>query len=79
MKYLKKFNESLSSDFTLDLKEFCESYLAYLLDEGFEVDVQHRYNNTKEYKHDYHFITMNDWVEKELKNILDKNDTNKGN
>ncbi len=58
MKYLKKFNENLSSDFTLDLKEFCESYLAYLLDEGFEVDVQHRYNNTKEYKHDYHFITI---------------------
>lgn len=24
-------------------------------------------------------LKMNDWVEKELKNILDKNDTNKGN
>lgn len=58
MKYLKRFNESLSNDFTLDLKDFCEGYLAYLLDEGFEVDVQHMYSKDK-YKHiDFHLITI---------------------
>jgi hypothetical protein len=36
MKYLKKFNESIE----LELQDFCEMYLAYLLDEGFEVKVK---------------------------------------
>lgn len=31
MKYLKRFNESKKS-----IKDFCEEYLAYLIDEGFE-------------------------------------------
>ena len=35
MKYLKRFNESV--DFQERLKDFCETHLAYLLDEGFEV------------------------------------------
>jgi hypothetical protein len=35
MKYLKRFNESV--DFEERLKDFCETRLAYLLDEGFEV------------------------------------------
>jgi hypothetical protein len=35
MKYLKRFNESV--DFEEKLKDFCETHLAYLLDEGFEV------------------------------------------
>lgn len=35
MKYLKRFNESV--DFEERLKDFCETHLAYLLDEGFEV------------------------------------------
>ena len=31
MKYLKRFNESKKS-----IKDFCDEYLAYLIDEGFE-------------------------------------------
>lgn len=38
MKYLKRFNESV--DFEERLKDFCETHLAYLLDEGFEVVLQ---------------------------------------
>lgn len=37
MKHLKKFNESLQLDEVNELKEFCETSLAYLIDEGFEV------------------------------------------
>ena len=36
MKYLKRFNEGLAQE---DLKDFCESSLAYLLDEGFTINV----------------------------------------
>jgi hypothetical protein len=32
MKYLKPFNEAISQE---DLKDFCEMYLAYLLDDGY--------------------------------------------
>jgi hypothetical protein len=35
MKYLKRFNES--ANFEERLKDFCETHLTYLLDEGFEV------------------------------------------
>ena len=37
MIYLKGFNESLSSSQKDELKDFCETSLAYLIDEGFEV------------------------------------------
>lgn len=33
MKYLKRFNEGLSNNFFLDLREFCFEHLAFLLDE----------------------------------------------
>ena len=36
MKHLKRFNESVTTE---DLKDFCESSLAYLLDEGFTIKV----------------------------------------
>ena len=56
MKHLRKFNESLNKE---ELQDFCDTYLAYLLDDGFEVSVEHRYNNDKKYKiYDYHFITI---------------------
>jgi hypothetical protein len=40
MKHLRRFNEDLTKDEIQELKEFCESCLAYLLDEGFEIDYE---------------------------------------
>ena len=42
MKHLRKFNEGLSSNEFNELKEFCENCLAYLLDEGFELELVDR-------------------------------------
>ena len=36
MKHLRSFNESMSKE---DLQDFCESTLAYLIDEGFTINV----------------------------------------
>ena len=36
MRYLKKYNEGISSE---DLQEFCESSLAYLIDVGFSITI----------------------------------------
>lgn len=38
MKYLRKFNES-QTDFKKQLQDFCETYLAYLIDDGFIVKI----------------------------------------
>mgnify|MGYP003539464161 FL=1 len=38
MKYLREFNES--KELELELRDFCDIYLAYLIDDGFEVKVQ---------------------------------------
>lgn len=43
MKHLRKFNEGLSSNEFNELKEFCENCFAYLLDEGFELELVDRY------------------------------------
>ena len=40
MKYLKRFNESNISEGIEEVKYFCENTLAYLIDEGLEVNVQ---------------------------------------
>jgi len=37
MRHLRKFNEKLSDNFISELKEFCETHLAYLLDEDFSI------------------------------------------
>lgn len=37
MKYLKKFNESLQADEVEQLKQFCETSLAYLLENGYNI------------------------------------------
>ena len=37
MKHLRRFNESVNKE--EELQDFCETYLAYLLDDGFEVSV----------------------------------------
>ena len=39
MKYLRRIFERLTDDEYYDLKEECETYLAYLLDDDFEVDM----------------------------------------
>ena len=38
MRYLKRFNES-QGDFKEQLRDFCETHLAYLLDNGFIVEI----------------------------------------
>lgn len=43
MKYLKPFNEDILSDkFPEELQDFCETNLAYLIDEGVEIKVTTR-------------------------------------
>jgi hypothetical protein len=37
MRHLRRFNEKLSDDFISELKEFCETHLAYLLDGDFSI------------------------------------------
>lgn len=37
MKFLRKFNENLED--RLEIKDYCEMNLAYLIDEGFFIDV----------------------------------------
>ena len=43
MKYLKPFNEAVDKDKLLQLKDFCEGYLAYLMDDGFTIEVKDSY------------------------------------
>lgn len=38
MKHLKRFNESINE---YDLKDYCETHLAYLMDEGLEVKIDY--------------------------------------
>jgi hypothetical protein len=52
MKHLRRFNESLKLD---ELKDFCETYLAYLMDEGFEV----KFDEPDDYDKSTHI-----WLEK---------------
>ena len=41
MRYLRKFNENVEETTYEDLKDFCETHLAYLLDDDrFELDVE---------------------------------------
>lgn len=47
MKYLKKYNESV--DNILELQEFCESNLAYIIDAGFQVNCDYG-NFTSKYE-----------------------------
>ncbi len=39
MKHLKPFNEAVGDTFKEELKDFCETNLAYLLDDGGEIEV----------------------------------------
>ena len=40
MKHLKRFNESIDE---YDLKDYCETHLAYLMDEGLEVKIDNEF------------------------------------
>lgn len=40
MKHLKGFNEAVDKDKLLQLKDFCEGYLVYLIDDGFMIEVK---------------------------------------
>ena len=44
MKHLKRFNESLTDNEVEELKDFCESSLVYLLDDGYDVYIQREWN-----------------------------------
>lgn len=69
MRYIKGFNEGTEwSNLDLqELKDFCETYLAYLIDEGFGVRVEHGSSKTKArvelYKDDYFYPAPFDWDE----------------
>jgi hypothetical protein len=39
MKHLRRFNESLDEYNSESIKDFCETNLAYLIDEGFELEI----------------------------------------
>jgi hypothetical protein len=66
MKHLKSFNESsfLSEDLN-ELQSFCETYLAYLIDEGFGIRVRHGSRKDRAriefYKDDVHFPAPFNW------------------
>ena len=50
MKYLNKFNEGFGQHLDeQELREFCEMYLAYLTDEGFEVEITKERENSITY------------------------------
>lgn len=52
MKHLKRFNEGIDQ---YELKDFCETYLAYLLDNGFELKFD---------EPDYYDNNVNIWLQK---------------
>jgi hypothetical protein len=56
MKHLKKFNESLQPDEVTELKDFCETSLAYLLDDGYNVSLSIR--EYPEKQHSRHIFAM---------------------
>lgn len=43
MRYLKSFNESITNEEILEIKNFCEEHLIDLMDEGFNIKVYNAY------------------------------------
>lgn len=65
MKHLKRFNESvdmIALNKILELKEFTEGCLAYLLDEGLEVYVEKAYMEEGIYEISLHSGTSFNWI-----------------
>ena len=56
MKYLRRFNESMTDD----LQIFCEENLAYLIDEGFKVKIDR--TEDKEVKIEIHKFYFPNWT-----------------
>lgn len=55
MKYLRKFFESIDDDFENQLKDFCETNLAYLLDEGYKLTYK---SYIDDYSDEYYIIYL---------------------
>ena len=67
MRYLRSFNEgtSFSPEDLNELQSFCETYLAYLIDEGFGIRVRHGSRKDRAriefYKEEIHFPVPFNW------------------
>ena len=60
MKHLKKFNED-TNNFEEELLDFCETNLAYILDEGAQVkSIKNRWEITNHHKVEIDFTNTND-------------------
>jgi hypothetical protein len=57
MKHLRKFNEILNTDEVEQLKDFCETSLAYLLDDGYDISVTLR-DKVKYPNKQHHLVTL---------------------
>jgi hypothetical protein len=59
MRYLKKFNESASQEVTIDeLVKFCDEYLAYLKDSGFDITITKPADVLKKYTSHLNYISI---------------------
>lgn len=47
MKYLRRYNEAVDKNKLSQLKDFCDGYLAYLMDEGFTTEVKDSYHDRR--------------------------------
>lgn len=67
MKYLKKYNENADSKL-LELQEFCNSYMAYLIDTGFQIKCEYgKYVNKEDIYIKFNkVVTINSNIDKEI-------------
>jgi hypothetical protein len=57
--YLKKFNESTSQEVSIEeLEEFCNDYLAYLKDSGFDISITKPADVLKKYTSHLNYISI---------------------
>ena len=65
MKYLKRIFESLTEDEIIELREECETYLAYLLDEGGKIEINYTAGANMELVHVIRikFDDTKSWIE----------------
>jgi RNA recognition motif-containing protein len=59
MRYLKKFNESASQEVSIEeLVKFCDEYLAYLKDSGFDISITKPADVLKKYTSHLNYIII---------------------